>query len=676
MLQSVVSFTMSVLTTSQQADPPGGRHRLADEEDAFGRFSRSSSFTYARPPPADEWRGSTRLGGLINTMRLWNLVTPVLSYANLTLLFAASMTVCAQVLITWLPVFIGRATKELTGGSTGQFADLHALSTHLGLAFLCVFLYVSLRGGTQVLIMLMGLRWRYNLTRTLHSLYFSRKAYYRVNCLSELDNVDSRFASDLSTFIKLCCGGVSPPLTSTYVGIVGDVFLVITASFACFQRAGPRITAFAYIYNAVTILFAVFISIPIAKTTEVQEAREADYRHAQLRMKTYAEQVALLQGEELELHALDRRLDALVSNQRTLIFQYFRLALANTFSGVGGSLFGLAIASLTLLTRRLTFLKFDIEQLTTMLGTIEILSSACQALPTKLPMLNNIAGLSKRIIELFDALDKFASEENSEKADEVRGGDDVEAPPAASRPVVGSGAIALVTEYGGEELAESIFQLSVQGLHYSTPDAKRELARDLSFVVKEGMGVVIRGPSGCGKSSLIRCIAGLWTPDAGIIRRTSRCGRDGVVYMPQRPYMSTGSLRQQVLYPLIEDEVGVEEDESIAQLLVDFGLETILASWGLDGLAVWEDVLSAGEQQRLSFARVVYAQPSLVIMDEATSTLDLQNEALCMQRVLDEEISLLTIAHRPSVVRYHQLMLTMEMDGTFTPTPLVEMTPC
>ena len=57
--------------------------------------------------------------------------------------------------------------------------------------------------------------------------------------------VDSRFASDLSTFIKLCCGGVSPPLNSTYVGIVADVFLVITASFACFQRAGPRITAFA-----------------------------------------------------------------------------------------------------------------------------------------------------------------------------------------------------------------------------------------------------------------------------------------------------------------------------------------------------------------------------------------------------------------------------------------------
>ena len=228
-----------------------------------------------------------------------------------------------------------------------------------------------------------------------------------------------------------------------------------------------------------------------------------------------------------------------------------------------------------------------------------------------------------------------------------------------------------------EELAESAYRLSVQGLFYSTPDGKRALARDLSFVVREGMGVVIRGPSGCGKSSLVRCIAGLWSPDAGSISPAAMPGgRGGVVYMPQRPYMATGTLRQQVLYPLIESEVGVAADETITQLLMDFGLETVLNDWGLDGVQVWEDVLSAGEQQRLSFARVVYSQPSLAIMDEATSTLDLQNEALCMQRILDEEIAILTIAHRPSVVRYHQLMLTMELDGTFTPTPLVEMTPC
>merc|ERR1711871_278222 len=129
-----------------------------------------------------------------------------------------------------------------------------------------------------------------------------------------------------------------------------------------------------------------------------------------------------------------------------------------------------------------------------------------------------------------------------------------------------------------------------------------------------------------------------------------------------------GTLRQQVIYPMIEHDLGKLSDETIISLLVDFGLETIVVDWGLDGETVWEDVLSTGEQQRLSFARVVFSQPRIVVMDEATSALDLENEAMCMQRILDEEIAVLTIAHRPSVVRYHQLMLTMEVDGTITRT--------
>lgn len=99
------------------------------------------------------------------------------------------------------------------------------------------------------------------------------------------------------------------------MGIIADIFLVITASVASLQRAGSRITAFAYIYNAVTILVAVLLSLPIARTTERQEKKEADYRYCHMRVKTYAEQIALLQGEDVELTQLDSRLDALVANQ-------------------------------------------------------------------------------------------------------------------------------------------------------------------------------------------------------------------------------------------------------------------------------------------------------------------------------------------------------------------------
>ena len=113
-----------------------------------------------------------------------------------------------------------------------------------------------------------------------------------------------------------------------------------------------------------------------------------------------------------------------------------------------------------------------------------------------------------------------------------------------------------------------------------------------------------------------------------------------------------------------------------AELLEVLGLGATLDAYSLDGIAQWEEVLSLGEQQRLSFARLLFTRPKFAILDEASSALDIAAETTCMQLLVDDEIGLLTIAHRPSVVHYHQLMLTMESDGTFTTTPLVDVTPC
>ena len=169
-------------------------------------------------------------------------------------------------------------------------------------------------------------------------------------------------------------------------------------------------------------------------------------------------------------------------------------------------------------------------------------------------------GLSKRIMELFEALDQ------------VQKGTTQHVEPWHAAGGNGSGNGSYVSSGDGNGgLPETAFQLSVQGLCYSTPDYKRQLARNLTFVVSEGMGVVIRGPSGCGKSSLIRCIAGLWTADAGKIVRPDFIGRDGIVFMPQRPYMALGSLRQQIIYPFIETDVSKDADDFIVSLLVDFG---------------------------------------------------------------------------------------------------------
>jgi len=182
-------------------------------------------------------------------------------------------------------------------------------------------------------------------------------------------------------------------------------------------------------------------------------------------------------------------------------------------------------------------------------------------------------------------------------------------------------------------------------------------------------GLFATGESGCGKSSLLRCIMGLWAGDSGSIIRPPRVGHGGVYVLPQRSYMCQGSLRQQVLYP--ETEVFDPEcDAEISRLLIDLGLETTLTEFGLDGVTVWEDTLSLGEQQRIGFARLLYTKPKFTIMDEATSALDLKLEAYCMQRVADAKIARLTVAHRPSLIRYHHQMIEIKADGSISTTDL------
>jgi len=334
---------------------------------------------------------------------------------------------------------------------------------------------------------------------------------------------------------------------------------------------------------------------------------------------------------------LDQKLTALITNMRKLIFRFFQLEIVSNLRGVGGSLFGLLIAAAFIFNDHLQ--AFRIVNLTTGLAFFNLFAKACQGIPDKLPMFNTLSALGRRMTELLDILLELQ---------------------AAPDPKV---------------VPDNVpFCLQVTQLSYATPDGGRVLARGLTFVMEEGVNMVLRGESGCGKTSLIRCIAGLWEASSGAIGRP-HFGKDGVIVLPQRPYTCIGSLRQQVLYPVIEF-FDAEVDAIVSDLLVEMGLGAALEAYGLDGVEQWEDVLSTGEQQRLMFARVLYTRPKFAILDEASSALDMAWESTCMQSLVDEDISFLTIAHRPSVVRFHDVLLQMEPDGSSSITPLVSVTPC
>jgi putative ATP-binding cassette transporter len=194
--------------------------------------------------------------------------------------------------------------------------------------------------------------------------------------------------------------------------------------------------------------------------------------------------------------------------------------------------------------------------------------------------------------------------------------------------------------------------VAVEGLRIEEPNG-RVLLDNATASVRAGDRLAITGPSGTGKTLLMRAIAGIWPFGAGTIEIP---GRARMLFVNQWPYMPIGSLRAVASYPAPE---GTFLDERIAEVLRTLGLDNLVRRLG--DTEQWEQMLSPHEQQRLALARVILHEPEWLFLDKSTSALDEAMEKRIYDLLAERlpRVTLVSIAHRPGVERYHARRWTL-----------------
>ena len=492
----------------------------------------------------------------------------------------------------------------------------------------CLVLALPIRALQTYLIPKLGLLWRQWLSERLLERYMSNRAYYLINpndeTGGEIDNPDQRITQDTASFT-----GTSLEVS---VGII-EALLTFFSFIIILWTISTNLAGILFAYSVIGTALVVFISRRLVILNNAQLRLEADFRYGMVHVRDNAESIAFYRGEQQESKEVVRRLGNAIANYDRLILWTAAInVVKRSYDYFSRFLPWLVIAPI--------YFAKDAD--------FGVFSQAGIAFAQVFSSLSFIVANIEQLAAFSASISRLEGFQG--KVDEING--------KAAATALSEQATAAVA---GLPATESIL---LRHADLVPPQSDRVLLRDLSLEVSQRQRVLVVGPSGCGKTSFLRMVSGLWPPASGSVERPP-VGE--LLFIPQKPYMILGSLREQLCYPMPSDRFS---DEQLRHVLEQVRLGELVQRYpDLEIKQDWPRLLSLGEQQRLAFARLLLNSPRFVVLDEATSALDVATERHLYGLLAEREMAFVSVGHRPTLTAFHDTVLELDGNGSWQLLP-------
>ncbi|KAM1032376.1 hypothetical protein ACFX2I_035962 [Malus domestica] len=639
------------------------------------------------PPPAEKQREVPELQTLLR--RFWKVAAPYWSsddkaQARMQLGAVFALTLATTGISVGFN-FLGRDFyNALANKDQEQFTK--QLFYYLG----------AFAGGIPIFVLrdyareTLSLRWRSWMTKYYMDRYLSNQTFYKIQSQSIIDNPDQRIVDDLSSFT-----GTALSFALTLFNAVIDLISFSNILFGIY----PPLFVVLLVYSIGGTAISVFLGKDLVSLNFMQEKKEADFRYGLVRVRENAESIAFYSGEANEMQLLLQRFTSAFDNLSKLLISSRNLEFFTNGYRYIIQILPAAVVAPMYFSGKIEFgvINQSVSAFSHILGDFSLIVYQFQAISA-------FSAVIDRLGEFDDALDSSNLERHSDPSEGIR--------------LIYSNVknLSELESNGSIPIEKQQMLVDIQDLTVQTPSGTT-LVRDLSLVINKNEHLLATGPSGSGKTSLLRAMSGLWSTGKGKIIFYVKDGEDnqpsissgvaplevdtgndkygelgrpsnrnykGIFFLPQRPYMVLGTLRQQLLYPTwAEDAISTAGStkptgslpflmqapnlehtsekpskpttEDLIQVLEDVRLGYILSRFSsLDTSYEWSSVLSLGEQQRLAFARLLLSKPQLVLLDESTSALDEANEAHLYQQIEKAGITYISVGHRRTLYDFHK----------------------